>query len=66
MNIFRKIKIFNKVNKIVKEIKAYFGKTHIDKEMKEIISDLKADFERLIQKAPELKEAYLFLKDLIK
>ena len=66
MNIFQKIKIFNKVTKIIKEVKDYFAKTHIDDDMKIIIRDIKTDFERLIKKAPELKEAYLYILGLMK
>ena len=66
MNIFKKIAIFNKVTKIIKEVKKYFADTVLDEEICEIIKNLKNDFERLIQKAPELKEAYFFIFGLIK
>lgn len=66
MNIFKKIAIFNKVTRIITQIKDYFERTRLDKEMKEIITSIKSDVEKLIQKAPELKEAYLFIKDLLK
>ena len=66
MNIFQKIKIFNKVSKIIKEIKKYFEKTHIDEETKQIIENLVNDFKRLIAKIPEIKEAVEYLIDLVK
>lgn len=66
MNIFQKIKIFNKFLKIIKETKNYFNSTHLDEEMKEIITNLKTNFEKLIKKAPELKDAYLFFLGMLK
>lgn len=66
MNIFKKISIFNKVTKIIKEVKKYFENTHIDEEMKDIILSIKNDFERLIKKIPEAKEAIEYLIGLIK
>lgn len=66
MNIFKKISIFNKVTKIIKEVKKYFENSHIDEEMKDIIQCLKNDFERLIKKIPEVREAVEHLLDLIK
>lgn len=66
MNIFQKIKIFNKFLKIIKETKNYFNSTHLDEEMKEIITNLKINFEKLIKKAPELKDAYLFFLGMLK
>lgn len=66
MNIFKKIAIFNKVSKIIKEIKKYFEKTHIDEETKQIIENLVNDFKKLIEKIPEIKEAVEYLIDLVK
>lgn len=66
MNIIKKISIFNKVTKIIKEVKKYFENTHIDEEMKDIILSIKNDFERLIKKIPEAKEAIEYLIGLIK
>lgn len=66
MNIFKKISIFNKVTKIIKEVKKYFDSTTVDDELKQIITDLINDFKRLISKIPELKEAIEYLIGLIK
>ena len=61
MNIFKGLKVV----KIFNKVKKYFDNSSIDEEMKEIIGSIRNDFERLIKKAPELKEAYINLKDLI-
>ena len=66
MNIFKKIAIFNKVSKIIKEVKKYFEATNVDDEMKQIITDLINDFKRLIAKIPEVKEAVEYLINLVK
>jgi non-homologous end joining protein Ku len=66
MNIFKKIAIFNKVSKIIKEVKKYFDSTTVDDEIKQIITDLINDFKRLISKIPEIKEAVEYLIDLVK
>lgn len=66
MNIFKKIAIFNKVTKIIKEIKKYFETSTVDDELKQIISDLISNFKKLIAKIPELKEAIEYLIGLIK
>lgn len=66
MNIFKKIAIFNKVSKIIKEVKKYFEKTHIEEETKQIITDLINNFQKLIAKIPEIKEAVEYLIDLVK
>ena len=66
MNIFKKLKIVNKVLKTVKEIKQYLNSTNIDKEMKEIITSLQKDIEKLIKKFPELKDIYLDILEIIK
>lgn len=69
MNIFKnfkKIKLVNKGLKIAKEIKEYLNSTHIDKEMKEIITSLQKDIEKLIKKFPELKDVYLDILEIIK
>lgn len=66
MNIFKKIAIFNRVSKIIKEVKKYFENTHVDEETKQIIADLINDFKKLIAKIPEIKEAVEYLLDLIK
>lgn len=66
MNIFKKIAIFNKVSKIIKEIKKYFDSTSIDEETKQIITDLINGFKKLIAKIPEIKEAVEYLISLIK
>ena len=66
MNIFKKIAIFNRVSKIIKEAKKYFENTHVDEETKQIIADLINDFKKLIAKIPEIKEAVEYLIDLVK
>lgn len=66
MNIFKKIAIFNKVTKIIKEVKKHFDQTHIDEETKQIITDLVNDFKKLIAKIPEIKESVEYLIGLIK
>lgn len=66
MNIFKKIKIFNKITKAIKEIKAYLDTTHIDYELKEIINSIKENIEKLIKKFPELKELYLEILEILK
>ena len=66
MNIFKKIAIFNKVTKIIKEVKKYFETSTVDDELKEIIANLIDNFKRLIAKIPELKEAIEYLIGLIK
>lgn len=66
MNIFKKIAIFNKVTKIIKEIKKYFETSNVDDELKQIISDLISNFKKLIAKIPEVKEAVEYLIGLIK
>lgn len=66
MNIFKKIKVFNKVSKTIKEIKTYLDSTHIDVELRDIISCLKNDIERLVKKFPELKELYSEVLEIIK
>lgn len=66
MNIFKKISIFNKVTKIIKEVKKYFDSTTVDDEIKQIITDLINDFKKLIAKIPEIKEAVEYLIDLVK
>lgn len=66
MNIFKKIAIFNKVSKIIKEVKKYFDNTKVDDELRQIITDLINDFKRLIAKIPEIKEAIEYLIDLVK
>lgn len=66
MNIFKKIAIFNKVSKIIKEVKKYFDSTNVDDELKQIITDLINDFKRLIAKIPDIKEAIEYLIDLVK
>ena len=66
MNIFKKIAIFNRVSKIIKEVKKYFENTHVDEETKQIIADLINDFKKLIAKIPEIKEAVEYLIELVK
>lgn len=66
MNIFKKIAIFNKVSKIIKEVKKYFDSTNVDDELRQIITDLVNDFKKLIAKIPEIKEAVEYLIGLIK
>lgn len=66
MNIFKKIAIFNKVSKIIKEVKKYFENTHLDEETKQIIENLVNDFKKLIAKIPEIKEAVEYLINLVK
>ena len=66
MNIFKKIAIFNKVTKIIKEIKKYFETSTVDDELKQIISDLISNFKKLIAKIPEVKEAVEYLIGLTK
>lgn len=61
MNIFRGFKVLT----IFGRVKKYFDNSRLDEEMKEIIGAIRDDFERLIKKAPELKGAYISLKDLI-
>lgn len=65
MNIFKKIAIFNKVTKIIKEVKKYFETTTLDDELKDIIKCIVSDFERLIKKVPETKEAIQYLIELV-
>ena len=66
MNIFKKISIFNKVTKIIKEVKKYFDNSTIDEETKQIIGALIDNFKKLIAKIPEIKEAVEYLIGLIK
>lgn len=66
MNIFKKIAIFSKVTKIIKEIKKYFETSNVDDELRQIISDLISNFKKLIAKIPEVKEAVEYLIGLIK
>ena len=61
MNIFKGLKVVLIINRV----KKYFDNSKIDEEMKEILGAIKSDFERLIKKAPELKETYINLKNLI-
>ncbi len=61
MNIFKGFKVLV----IFGKVKKYFDNSRLDEEMKEIIGAIRDDFERLIRKAPELKDAYVNLKDLI-
>ncbi|MBR6164143.1 hypothetical protein IKQ26_09710 [bacterium] len=61
MNIFKGLKVVIIINKV----KKYFDNSRIDEEMKEIIGAIRDDFERLIKKAPELKDTYINLKNLI-
>lgn len=61
MNIFKGLKVVLIINRV----KKYFDNSRIDEEMKEILGAIKSDFERLIKKAPELKETYINLKNLI-
>lgn len=66
MNIFQKISIFNKVTKIIKEVKKYFETSTVDDELKQIITNLIDNFKKLIAKIPEIKEAVEYLIGLIK
>ena len=66
MNIFKKISIFNRVTKIIKEVRKYFDSTNIDEETKQIVSDIINDFKKLIAKIPDIKEAVEYLIDLVK
>ena len=61
MNIFKGLKVVIIINKV----KKYFDNSRIDEEMKEIIGAIRDDFERLIKNAPELKDTYINLKNLI-
>lgn len=66
MNIFKKIALANKITKTVKAVKKYLDSTHIDEELKEILTALKTDIQRLISKVPEAKKAVEEIMDLIK
>ena len=61
MNIFKGFKVLT----IFGKAKKYFDNSRLDEEMKEIIGAIRDDFERLIRKAPELKDTYINLKNLI-
>lgn len=66
MNIFKKIALANKIAKTVKAVQKYLDSTHIDEELKEILTALKADIQRLIAKVPEAKAAIDDIMSLIK
>jgi len=66
MNIFQKIKFVNKLSKKIKEVKKYLDSTHIDDELKEILTELKSDIQKLTDKIPETKELVYNIADLMK
>ena len=66
MNIFQKIKLINKVSKIVKEIKKFLNATRLDEEIKEDIQAIIKAVQDLVKKCPQLKEAYFTTLDILK
>ena len=62
MNIFKKIKLINKVAKAADEIKKFINNTHLDEEISTIINAVK----NLVKKYPELKNAYLTIIEILK
>lgn len=66
MNFFQKIKLVNKISKIIKEIKKYLNSTHVDDELKEIFAELKSDILKLVEKIPEIQGLVQDIMVLIK
>ena len=61
MNIFKKIKLANKLLKIHQEVTSYLDKTHLTDDIKHDIEIIKEAVKRLANKIPAIKE----LLDLI-
>lgn len=61
MNIFKKIKLANKLLKIYQEVTSYLDKTHLTDDIKRDIEIIKEAAQRLSAKIPVIKE----LLDLI-
>lgn len=67
MNIFKKIIIFNKINKALKEAKKLIDHNHqLTEDTKTIIANLKTNFEALVVLLPSLKLAYEDFKEILK
>lgn len=56
MNIFKKIKLANKLIKIYSEVISYLNKTHLTDDIKQDIEILKDTLKRLSNKIPAIKE----------
>lgn len=66
MNLFKKIKLVNKINKAIKQAKE-IGKNNQELaiELEKAIVNIKADFEILAGLLPSLKGVYKDIKDLL-
>ena len=67
MNIFKKIKLANKIIDTYKEIKQIIKVNQpLAKDVKEILDKLKVDFDELLAKLPFLKNIYEEVKEALK
>lgn len=66
MNIFKKIKLANKLIKAYTDIQFYLDTHHLTEDTKDDIKIIKERLERLSNRIPEYKEAFDIIKGLLK
>lgn len=66
MNIFKKIQTANRLFKVYSEIKTYIDNNKISTELKEALSALKSDIQRIVKIIPKIEKSVNELMDIIK
>lgn len=66
MNIFKKVKLANKLIKTYTEVKNYFDTQHITVEVKAVVEALKSDINRLAKLVPALEQAVVDILEMFK
>ena len=67
MNIIKKIVLFNRINKALKQAKQLIDRNReVTEEVKTIIANLKSNIEALVAVLPSLKVIYEDIKNILK
>ena len=67
MNIFKKIKLANKIIDTYKQVKGIIKENQLlGGEIKKVLDNLKADFDALLALLPQLKDIYADVKEALK
>ena len=66
MNIFKKIKLANKLIKTYSDVKNYFTTQHITVEVRAVVAALKNDIKRLAKLVPALEQSVADILEILK
>ena len=66
MNIFKKIKLANRLINTINEIKRYFDSNHIPTEVKSVVDALKNDLKKLGALIPALEQSVKDVLEILK